>query len=115
MLASFIASIGIRGFLMAGAVAAVSFLAWDYKSTKLENADLRLEIAAAKEAQRFADLARDVAIEEAERQAERADTVKTRTITIRKRADGKDPAADILLDTINSLSNDASGIQASTD
>ncbi len=96
-------------------IAILAFFVCDYRSTKAENDNLRLEITAVKEAKRFADEARNVAIAEADRQAKRASTVKTRTITIRKRPDGNETAAPILLDTISGLRDDASGVPARTD
>ena len=103
--------------LVAGVVvlSLVAFFVWDYRSTKAENAELRLDLAAEKEARRFSDQARNVAIAESERQADREETVKTRTITIRKRPDGNEIAADILLDAIDGLRNDARGIPSSGD
>ena len=115
MLLSIISGIGLRGFLMAGAVAAVAFLAWDYRATKSALEESRLELSAEREARRFSDQARKVAIQEADRQAERAETVKARTIVIRKRPDGNEIAADILLDTISGLRGEEGPVQASTD
>ncbi len=107
---AFIAAIGLRGFLMAGAVAAIGFLAWDYKSTKSALTEARKELEAKEAELKQANIARATAIEFGEEQAERAATVKTRTITIRKRPDGNEAAADILLDTIDGLRDNAGGI-----
>lgn len=115
MIASILAAVGVRGILMAGAVAAVAFLAWDYKSTKTALEQTRLELATKEAELEQAEIARDVAVEFGDEQAARADTVRTRTVTIRKRPDGNEVAADILLDTINSLRNGEGGNQASTD
>jgi hypothetical protein len=99
----------------AAIVAVIALFVWDYRSTKAENETLRLDLAAEQEARRFSDEARKVAIAEGERQADRAATVKTRTITIRKRPDGKDPAAPIILDTISGLHADDGGIPPGSD
>ena len=57
--------------------------------------ETRLELSAEREARRFSDQARKVAIQEADRQAERAETVKARTIVIRKRPDGDEQAVSL--------------------
>ncbi len=103
--------LGVAGLF----IAVVGYLYWNNGRLETANDNLRLEITAVKEAKRFADEARNVAIAEADRQAERASTVKTRTITIRKRPDGNEIAAPILLDTISGLRDDASGVPARTD
>mgnify|MGYP000203402330 CR=1 FL=1 len=103
--------LGVAGLL----IAFVGYLYWDNGRLETANDNLRLEITSVKEAKRFADEARNVAIAEADRQAKRASTVKTRTITIRKRPDGNETAAPILLDTISGLRDDASGVPARTD
>ena len=110
-----IAAIGLRGFLMAGAVAAIGFLAWDYKATKTALTEVRKDLAAKESQLEQAEIARDTALEFGEEQAERSVIVKTRTVTIRKRPDGNETAADILLDTINGLQFDAGGIPPSGD
>lgn len=115
MIASILAAVGLRGILMAGVVTAVGLLAWDYRATKSALEETRLELSAEREARRFSDQARKVAIQEADRQAERAETVKARTIVIRKRPDGNETAADILLDTIGGLLGNSGGVQASAD
>lgn len=92
-----------------GLLAIAGFFVWDYRATKSALEETRLELATEKEARRFADEARRVAIDEADRQADRAANVRTRTITIRKRPDGNETAADILLDTIDGLRTDAGG------
>lgn len=105
----------LRLGLVLGAMAVVGGFVWDYQATKSALADVRLELSAEKEARRFADEARNVAIAERDRQAERDVIVRTRTIEIRKRPDGDEIAADILLDTIGGLRPDEGGVQASDD
>lgn len=103
--------IGVAGFL----IVVAGYFYWDNGRLETANDNLRLEITSVKEAKRFADEARKVAIAEADRQANRAATVKTRTITIRKRPDGNETAAPILLDTIVGLRDDTGGVPSSTD
>lgn len=114
-MAALLSAIGLRGTLMGVLAAAVGFLVWDYRSTKNALREARQDLFAKEEELRLVEAARDVAIEFGEKQAERAQTVKTRTIKIRKRPDGKDPAAAIILDTINSLRGDTGGVSGGAD
>lgn len=106
---------GIKLAAAVGLLAVIGYFVVDYRATKSALEETRLELSAEREARRFSDQARKVAIQEADRQAERAETVKARTIVIRKRPDGNEIAADILLDTIGGLRGNANRVQAGTD
>lgn len=99
----------------AALLAALAFLYWQNGDLKADNDALRLDLAAAQAAQRFAEEARRVAIAEADRQAVRDAATKARTATIRRRPDGNEAAPAIILDAIGGLRDRQGGVSPGSD